>query len=150
VNHHKDRLTLNLLLGGGGGFIWFIVGTIFWKLTKTEKLRDLRHIFRSKSHYDRRPVGQCVLVSSPVWGSCPDVNISCLRQQLAVLCRNYAHILLHAGRYRTLLISFECGYKHHYDPFIETIVKKYQLKLQDKITIINPYSFLRIITEFIL
>jgi hypothetical protein len=29
VNHHKDRLTLNLLLGGGGGFIWFIVGTIF-------------------------------------------------------------------------------------------------------------------------
>jgi hypothetical protein len=28
----------------------------------------------SKSHYDRRPVGQCVLVSSPVWGSWPDVN----------------------------------------------------------------------------
>jgi hypothetical protein len=24
---------------------------------------------KSKSHYDRRPVGQCVLVSSPVWGS---------------------------------------------------------------------------------
>jgi hypothetical protein len=32
---------------------------------------------KSKSHYDRRPVGQCVLVSSPVWGSWPDVN-SCL------------------------------------------------------------------------
>jgi hypothetical protein len=29
---------------------------------------------KSKSHYDRRPVGQCVLVSSPVWGSWPDVN----------------------------------------------------------------------------
>jgi hypothetical protein len=29
---------------------------------------------KSKSHYDRRPVGQCVLVSRPVWGSWPDVN----------------------------------------------------------------------------
>jgi hypothetical protein len=29
---------------------------------------------KSKSHYDRRPVGQCVLVSSPVWSSWPDVN----------------------------------------------------------------------------
>jgi hypothetical protein len=27
-----------------------------------------------KSLYDRRPVGQCFLVSSPVWGSWPDVN----------------------------------------------------------------------------
>jgi hypothetical protein len=31
-------------------------------------------IRRSKSHYDRRPVGQCVLVSSPIWGSWPDTN----------------------------------------------------------------------------
>jgi hypothetical protein len=29
---------------------------------------------KSKSHYDRRPVGQCVLVSSPIWGSWPDIN----------------------------------------------------------------------------
>jgi hypothetical protein len=29
---------------------------------------------KSKSHYDWRPVGQCVLVSSPVWGSWPDVS----------------------------------------------------------------------------
>jgi hypothetical protein len=29
---------------------------------------------KSKSHYDRRPVGQCALVSSPVWGSWPDAN----------------------------------------------------------------------------
>jgi hypothetical protein len=29
---------------------------------------------KSKSHYDRRPVGQCVLVSSPVRGSWPDAN----------------------------------------------------------------------------
>jgi hypothetical protein len=29
---------------------------------------------KSKSHYDRRLVVQCVLVSSPVWGSWPDVN----------------------------------------------------------------------------
>jgi hypothetical protein len=27
-----------------------------------------------KSHYDRRPVGQCVLVSSPIWGSWPNIN----------------------------------------------------------------------------
>jgi hypothetical protein len=31
---------------------------------------------KSKSHYDRRPVGQCVLVSSPIWGSWPDINYS--------------------------------------------------------------------------
>jgi hypothetical protein len=30
----------------------------------------------SKSHYDRRPVGQCVLVSISVWGSWSDVNYS--------------------------------------------------------------------------
>jgi hypothetical protein len=29
---------------------------------------------KSKSHYDRRPVGQCILVSSPIWGSWPDIN----------------------------------------------------------------------------
>jgi hypothetical protein len=29
---------------------------------------------KSRSHYDRRPVGHWVLVSSPVWGSWPDVN----------------------------------------------------------------------------
>jgi hypothetical protein len=29
---------------------------------------------KSESHYDRWPVGQWVLVSSPVWGSWPDVN----------------------------------------------------------------------------
>jgi hypothetical protein len=31
-------------------------------------------LVKSKSHYDRRPVGQCALVSSPVWGSWSDVN----------------------------------------------------------------------------
>jgi hypothetical protein len=29
---------------------------------------------QTSSHYDRRPIGQWVLVSSPVWGSWPDVN----------------------------------------------------------------------------
>jgi hypothetical protein len=32
------------------------------------------HESKSKSHYDRRSVGQCVLVSSPIWGSWPDIN----------------------------------------------------------------------------
>jgi hypothetical protein len=29
---------------------------------------------KSKSRYDRRSVGQSVLVSSPIWGSWPDIN----------------------------------------------------------------------------
>jgi hypothetical protein len=32
------------------------------------------YLLKSKSHYDRRPVGQCVLVSNPIWGSWPDIN----------------------------------------------------------------------------
>jgi hypothetical protein len=42
---------------------------------------------KSKLHCDRRPVGQCVLVSSPVWGSWPDVNY-CLTVELQRACHN--------------------------------------------------------------
>jgi hypothetical protein len=60
---------------------WFLVPsptglmTIFYCLTALGAFRP-QPAFRlkSKSHYDRRTVGQCVLVSSPVWGSWPDVN----------------------------------------------------------------------------
>jgi hypothetical protein len=48
--------------------------------SKTDWLTDW---LKSKSHYDRQPVGQGVLVSSPVWGSWPDVSY-CL-----TLTRNY-------------------------------------------------------------
>jgi hypothetical protein len=46
------------------------------QLTSPALLRRLPFSLSSqvKSHYDRRPVDQCVLVSSPVWGSWPDVN----------------------------------------------------------------------------
>jgi hypothetical protein len=37
---------------------------------------------KSKSHYDRRSVGQSVLVSSPIWGPTPDF---CYSQTFAVL-----------------------------------------------------------------
>jgi hypothetical protein len=43
-------------------------------LVTARPLNNVKAAFSmSKSHYDRRPVGQCVLVSSPIWGSWPDI-----------------------------------------------------------------------------
>jgi hypothetical protein len=35
---------------------------------------SLSWVWETESHYDRRSVGQSVLVSSPIWGSWPDVT----------------------------------------------------------------------------
>jgi hypothetical protein len=44
-------------------------GQEWWSYTSTPP-----YDFMSKSLYDRRSVDQSVLISSPIWGSWPDIN----------------------------------------------------------------------------
>jgi hypothetical protein len=45
---------------------------MYTEVSRKHEVRE--HLEKSKTHYDRRPVGQCILVSNPVRGSWPDVN----------------------------------------------------------------------------
>jgi hypothetical protein len=49
----------------------------------------------NNSHYDRRPVSQCVLVSSPVWSSWPDVNCCLTVTVLSINWLTLSELSLH-------------------------------------------------------
>jgi hypothetical protein len=66
----RTCLFVCMLLGSGG--LLLCSGGVFFGVGQRHN-NGVAFSSKSKSHYDRRPVGQCVLVSSPVWGSWTDI-----------------------------------------------------------------------------